>query len=311
MKLLKTFLTGLTFTATLAWGRAEVIFPKEAEVSNTGVISVFQVAELKDISGVAFGELARMVLIEHTEQKQNVTLSGEEISKKMRDLVRNSIALQKVNPAFKIPAEIRIKIRQDGISQNDVEKTLRNIILSRCEACAVDIQVKSLPKVKSGNIEIGWDEDIKGGAFMIPVRESTQFANKWITGTVKIRKSVPVARRMIRFGDRIQSEDVEMMDSNITFLKEETPQMSQVIGMVASKTLTAKSPVLMSDLKREPAAKRGQVLKALVGTDDFEVSINVSAEENGFVGDVIKIKNPETQKVMSATVIEKGLVKIQ
>jgi flagella basal body P-ring formation protein FlgA len=310
MKFVKSFLIGMTLTASLAWGRAEVIFPKEAEVSNTGVISVFQVAELKEISGVAFSEIARMILIEKTELK-TVTISGDEISKKLRDLVRNSTALQKINPSFRIPAEIRINIRQDGISQLEVERSLKNMILSRCDACAVDIHVKSLPKVKTQNYEINWEEDIKGGAFMIPVKESDQYSNKWITGTVKIQKTVPVARRLIRFGDRIQAEDVEMMDSNITFLKEETPQLNQVVGMIANKTLTAKSPVMLSDLKREPAAKKGQMLKALVGSDDFEISINASAEEAGFIGDVIKIKNPETQKTMSAIVVEKGLVKVQ
>lgn len=307
----KIFVAGLTLNAGLAWGRAEVIFPKETEVSNTGVISVFQVAELKEISGVAFTEIARVTLAEQTEQKESIVLSGEDVSKKLRDLVRNSVALQKVNPTFKIPSEIRIKIRQDGISKIEIERTLKNLIISRCESCAVDIQVKSIPKVKNQSFEIGWEEDVKGGAFMIPVKETAVFANKWITGTVKIRKTVPVAKRMIRFGDRIQAEDVEMMDTNITFLKEETPELVQVIGLVAGKTLMAKSPVVMSDLKREPAAKRGQMLKALAGTDDFEVSINVSAEENGFIGDVIKIKNPESQKTMSATVIEKGLVKLQ
>ena len=311
MKFLKTFVTGLSFAASLAWGRAEVIFPQETEVSNTEVISLFQVAELKEFTGTAFNEISRLTLVEQTEQKETIVLSGEEVSKKLRALVRNSETLQKLNPSFRIPSEIRIKVRQDGISKIEIEKTLKNMLVARCSGCLIEIQVKSIPKVKNQNFVIAWEEDLKGGSFMIPVRETDVYSNKWITGTVKIRKIVPVAKRMIRFGDRIQAEDVEMLDTNITFLKEETPEISQVIGLVAGKTLMAKSPVMLSDLKREPAAKRGQMLKALAGTDDFEVSINVSAEENGFIGDVIKIKNPESQKTMSATVIEKGLVKLQ
>jgi flagella basal body P-ring formation protein FlgA len=68
---------------------------------------------------------------------------------------------------------------------------------------------------------------------------------------------------------------------------------------------------LLSDLKREPAAHRGQVVRALVGDQDFEISINASAEENGFIGDLIKVKNLETQKMMSGIVIDKGVVKVQ
>jgi flagella basal body P-ring formation protein FlgA len=128
---------------------------------------------------------------------------------------------------------------------------------------------------------------------------------------VKVQKSVPVARRFIRFGERIQMEDVEMAESNITHLKEESPLLSQVIGLIANKSLAAKTPVILSDLKREPAARKGQVLKALIGSSDFEVSINALAEENGFIGDVIKIKNSETQKTISAIIVEKGVVKVQ
>jgi flagella basal body P-ring formation protein FlgA len=294
-----------------AWARPEVIFPKEAEVSNTAVISVFQVAELKEISGVAFNEIAQMPLVDKIEKQQSVILSGKEVSKKLRDLVNNSETLRKVNPVFKIPTEIRIKIRQEGISKEEVERSLRNILISHCETCQYDIRLQTIPRVISNQFQISWSEEIKNGSFMIPVREGDTFANKWIIGTLRVQKSVPVPRRLIRFGERIQAEDLEMLDADITYVKEETPAMNQLVGLIANKTLTPRNPVLLSDLKREPAARKGQVLKALVGGDEFEISINASAEENGFVGDLIKIKNPETQKTMSAVVVDKGVVKVQ
>jgi flagella basal body P-ring formation protein FlgA len=122
---------------------------------------------------------------------------------------------------------------------------------------------------------------------------------------------VPVAKKLIRFGERLQAEDLEMIETDVTFVKEETPEMNAIVGMIANRSLTPRMPIILSDLKREPAARKGQVVKALVGDQTFEVSINASAEENGFIGDVIKIKNSETQKVMSAIVIEKGVVKVQ
>lgn len=311
MKWCRAFFAGITLLASFAWARPEVIFPKEAEVSNTGIISVFQVAEMKEITGLAFTELAKMPLIENEDQEEDLVLSGKDISKKLRELVNNSEALQKVNPSFRIPSQIKIHIRRDGISKQEIERSLGNILLSKCLTCKFDIRVKSIPKVKTKIYEIAWDEDIRGGSFMIPVRESDQFTHKWITGTLKVQKTVPVARRLIRFGERIQTEDIEMMESNITHLKEEPPQASQVVGLVANKSLSAKMPILLSDLKREFAAQRGQTVKAVIGREDFEISINATAEENGFIGDIVKIKNTETQKTMSAVVVDKGVVKIQ
>lgn len=311
MKLLKALLTGLTLMASAAWARPEVIFPKEAEVSNTAVISVFQVAELKELSGTAFNEIAKMPLADTAEKQETLTLSGEEISKKLRDLVRNSEVLKKVNPAFKIPSEVRIKIRQDGLSKNEIEKSLRNVLASRCQFCGFQIRLSALPKVTGHNWNIDWDQDLKYGSIMIPVREADQFSNKWITGTVRAQKQVPVAKKLIRFGERLQAEDLEILDTDVTFVKEETPEMSQLVGLIANRTLTPRAPILLSDVKREPAARRGQVVKALIGDQNFEISVNASAEENGFVGDMIKVKNTETQKVMSAVVVDKGVVKVQ
>lgn len=311
MNFLKALLVGITMTASLAWARPEVIFPNEAEVSNTTVISVFQVAELKEFSGVAFNEIAQMPLAEKIETQDSVVLSGEEVSKKLRALVKNSEVLKKLNPAFKIPSEIRIKIRQDGFSKIEIEKSLRNVLASRCNTCTYQIRLNNLPRVTSKNWNIDWDQEIKLGSFMIPVRVENQFSNTWITGTARAQKLVPVAKKLIRFGERLQAEDLEMMETDVTFVKEETPEMNTIVGMIANRSLTPRMPIILSDLKREPAARKGQVVKALVGDQTFEVSINASAEENGFVGDVIKIKNSETQKVMSAIVIEKGVVKVQ
>lgn len=311
MKAAKLLLTGLILMCGHVWARPEVVFPKEAEVSNTAVISVFQVAQLKGFSGFAFNEIARMPLIEKVDQQSSVTLSGDEISKKLRELVKNSFELQKANPTFKIPTEVKVIIRQDGISKKDVERSLQNVLQAKCNSCSYDIQVKSVPRVQMKSYEIIWDEGQSPGSFLLPVRETQGVSEKWIAGTIRVKKVVPVPRRIIRLGERIQAEDLEMKESNITYLKEENPEKGQIVGLIANRTITAHSPILLSDLRREPAALKGQVIKVLIGGDEFEVSTQAVAEENGNVGDVIKIKNSETQKFMSATVIEKGVVKIQ
>jgi flagella basal body P-ring formation protein FlgA len=302
---------GITITASLAWARPEVIFPSEVEVSNAAVISVSQVAELKELTGLAFSEIAKMPLADKIEGQEGVVLSGEEVSKKLRNLVKNSELLNKLNLTFKIPSEIRIRIRQDGLSRLEIERSIKNALSSRCETCSFQIHLNSLPKITHLNWNIDWDQDIKYGSFMIAVQETNQLANKWITGTLRVLKKVPVTKKLVRFGERLQSEDLEVIEADVTFVKEETPELSQVAGLIANRTLMPRMPIILSDLKREPAARRGQMVRALVGNQAFEVSINASAEENGFIGDLIKIKNPETQKTMSAIVIDKGVVKIQ
>ena len=63
--------------------------------------------------------------------------------------------------------------------------------------------------------------------------------------------------------------------------------------------------------KAEVQAKRGQIVKGTLGDDDFQISLNVEAQDSGYIGDVIKVKNLETQKLLSAVIVDKGVVKVQ
>ena len=66
-----------------------------------------------------------------------------------------------------------------------------------------------------------------------------------------------------------------------------------------------------SDLKKETVLKKGQMVKAIAGHAFFEVSISALAEEPGSIGDVIKLKNMDSLKMFSATIVDRGLVKIE
>lgn len=102
-----------------------------------------------------------------------------------------------------------------------------------------------------------------------------------------------------------------MSMTDVTFAKDGSLRMEDIQGQMAARSLPVGSTVWASDLKREPAAKKGQIVKALLGDDSFEISVNMMAEDSGFVGDLIKVKNLETQKVLSGLVTEKGVVKLQ
>lgn len=313
MKITALLTLQILFFASLAQARPEVVFPAEAEISNVNSAQILEVAELKDFSGEAFSEISSMVLWEAAAEDSSgagITLSGAEISKKLRDHIANSAVLKKSNPTFKIPEQVKLSFAK-GVSRAATERGLKNVLLSKCPTCVYQIKISSVPTLATKTWSVDYGQDLKNGAMMLTVQDSGNGANQWISGSYHVRKKVPVLKRSVRFGERLQADDIELAEADITFLRETPPEMSELIGMLASRTLQAKTAAVLSDFKREPAAKRGQILKALVGNDSFEVSINVTAEENGTVGDLIKVQNPETRKMMSALIVEKGVVKVQ
>jgi len=84
-----------------------------------------------------------------------------------------------------------------------------------------------------------------------------------------------------------------------------------ILGMQASRFINAGQIIYYRDLKREQVLRKGQMVKALFGQNNFELSISAQAEEGGAVGDVIKVKNLDSQKMFAAKIVDRGLVKIE
>ncbi|MNT63290.1 flagellar basal body P-ring biosynthesis protein FlgA [compost metagenome] len=145
----------------------------------------------------------------------------------------------------------------------------------------------------------------------MPLRDGDERNVKWITGNIRVAKLTPVANRLISQGERLQSSDLRLEMIDVSFAKDAGIRMEDVQGKIAVRSIPVGSPVWVSDLKREPAALRGQMIRGLLGDESFEITVNIQAEESGFIGDTIKCKNLDTKKIVSGVVLEKGLVKIQ
>ncbi|MEN0058183.1 MAG: flagellar basal body P-ring formation chaperone FlgA, partial [Bdellovibrio sp.] len=190
-------------------------------------------------------------------------------------------------------------------------RQIANVLKARCNECEYRISVQSTPTPAGKQWNLDFSQLSPKGSFLLPLREGNSQQIKWVSGTIQVSRLTPVALRMILQGERIQPEDVKMAMTDVTHAKDGIVRLEDIQGQVAARTLTVGTPVWMGDLRREPAARRGQVVKALIGTEAFEISTTMQAEESGFIGDFIKVKNTETQKTLSGLIIEKGVVKLQ
>jgi flagella basal body P-ring formation protein FlgA len=120
-----------------------------------------------------------------------------------------------------------------------------------------------------------------------------------------------VTTRQLNPGEKITSRDFRMEEVDVTFAKDGVPKSSEVEGQLASRILSVNQPIFKSDYKKELAVTRGQLIRAISGNETFEVTSQAIAEEQGYVGDLIRIKNSESQKMLSGQIVEKGVVKVQ
>lgn len=285
--------------------RPEVSFASVIEISNHENI------KLGDLVTIKNGSEELLSLLDGVSVKQKETYSAREISALIKFELENNSSLQKLNPSFKIPSEVQLKISKVPVSKAEVERRVGNILKTRCADCEFKVQVQNTPFPASGPWEIDYSALTLKGSFLISLRDTDAKSIKWISGSVKIMKPIPVAARFLQANERVEAKDVKMELTDVTFAKDNSLQMSDITGQVLQRSLQPNAPIWSSDLKREAATKRGQTVRAVLGNEDFEISTQMQAEENGFVGDTIRLKSMENQKILSGVIIEKGVVKIQ
>ncbi len=219
---------------------------------------------------------------------------------------------------FKIPNQMIIETKKNHIAHSDLQKALNLEIQKQCLGCEVKIRDLRLPELKDATEDmLSWSIDASQtkllGSFLVPIKVRFASGEKsyFISGTMDAFKPGFVTRRAIPAGERLSESDLELKRVNVTYLKGSLLQADELKGQILAKYIVSGQPLLSGDIKREPAASRGQLMKVIAGDEALEISSQAIAEEPGYVGDFIKLKNTETQKLISGKIIDKGLVRLQ
>lgn len=292
------FLALILSVKCFAAGEVELVIPSTVEVSPRSQINVYDIVEAKNMTDEVMSTLQDIVIPEH----------------KLKSVTKGELArmLYTVKARFVLPNDLKILKSTGAVSRMEVERKIKNKINADCGACEVQVLISNVPQ----NIESDWamdlNIDLSKKNVMIPVYSTRNTNSKgWIVAEIKRYKSVPVLNQSVKVGDVLTEEMLtvekrEMMDVRNTY-----QAMSSLVGMQAVRFLNAGQVVQFSDVKKEQLVKKGQMVKAIVGNNAFEVAITAEVQEGGAVGDVVKVKNLDSQKVFAAKIIERGVVRIE
>lgn len=287
----------LTFLSCIAWAKPEISFQSEVEVSRRSIVTLGDIAQVENPTNEVLSALDNVVL------PAQDSLSASEITQLLRD--------ENVRASFKVPSQITIKRSLSAVSKNEIERKAINHLKLRCSDCIYKVSIQNIPYPIGSDWNLDLSDLNAKGSFLIPVRDGDSKNTKWISGSVKVSKMVPIATRLIQQSDRIQEGDLKLSMTDVTFAKDASAGIAELHGQQLIRSIQVGQPVWASDIKKEPALKRGQIVRAMLGDEKFEITMSMEALDNGFVGDTVKVKTSDSQKVLSATVVEKGLVKIQ
>jgi flagella basal body P-ring formation protein FlgA len=297
--------------------RPEISVVAQAEVAADQPIKLIDIASVSFVSSEHATMAFNIPVLPAQADGETKKIHNADLIKILRAKIGGISEIAEEKWAYFIPEEVEIRAKKILISAQSVQNQLTIAIRSRCGDCKVNLHDVKIPQIREKisfeSCELQVDSVKAGGSFLVPVQ--CRFGNEsktyWISGSSKISKLAPVTTRQLNPGEKITAHDFQMQEVDVTYAKDGVPGPEDVEGQLASRMLMVNQPIFKSDYKRELAINRGQIIKVISGNESFEIVSQAIAEEQGYVGDLIRIKNSESQKVLSGQIVDKGVVKVQ
>ncbi|SFC01745.1 flagellar basal body P-ring formation chaperone FlgA [Pragia fontium] len=122
---------------------------------------------------------------------------------------------------------------------------------------------------------------------------------------------VLVAKNTIERGEKITAGDIEMKKRNISSSRNGfISNPDEAVGLTVKRRIRPLQPIIPSQLEQPILVNRGQRVIMIASQDGIEARTMGEAMKNGRKGDMIKVKNLSSKKVVTAVVDGMGVVRM-
>lgn len=211
---------------------------------------------------------------------------------------------------FSVPERIQINKLDANPAELFMNRT-SNRLKVKCSDCDYKIKLTHFPKGQEKIDRLDFSQLPGSGPFMISTLDSEGNKSGWITGQIQTSREIMKSTRFIQSGERLREEDLILEKTDISFNKDYFTDKKVIVGKKVSKPMAIKSAISSQDIERSYDIRQGEVVRAKAGSSGFEVTIQAIALDSGSIGEQIRIRSQNYQKLLSARVLESGLVEIQ
>ncbi len=270
----------------------EVYLPAVTEVTQKSSYSLFDILVLKR------GTIEEL---ESLKKLRLENLSKEEILR----VVKNN----KESILLVINEKVEIK-QSKSLSKEEAIRKVTNYLTVQCQECIYEVQISQIPD--NARFEFIFSESLfrnQKGSFLIPLKTESSTIFGWFSGTWKTFKKVVVLDKWISQNSRLVPQDMKEELKEVTYISDRLANKNELVGRQVKKNLNENTILTRELLIVEKDIKKGDVVKLFLGEGPIEVNLSGIAENDGQVGDYIKVKTP--LKNLSGKIIDKGQVKIE
>lgn len=293
----------------LALAKGEITVHPYSLILHGASILLGDVVEMRDVDPAIRDQLLKLPLASAPAPGEKLEFSSVAIS----GLLRAALTKIASAPHLLIPTKVVIERSTYIWEQAVVEKELISFWQTMCSGCQLEIDQLSMPAGQYESWTLSPRRELPRGGFSVAaqVLKDGKPYTLWIQGNLIVRRSVPVAKRAIFFGERVQAADFDWHWRDVTFSQDGTPTADDIAGKRMKASVRADEILYDGMLEREKALHRGDVARVISGEDDWQVSINAIAQQDGDIGDTVTLKTVKSNKDLTGVVVAKDEVEIK
>ncbi|MCB0422673.1 MAG: flagellar basal body P-ring formation protein FlgA [Bdellovibrionales bacterium] len=299
--------------SSLVWASPSIEVKRLTVISGDGQLKLSHIVKTKDLGASLSEKIKEVELGNAPKVGEKRIYSAGALAEILRQLVNETGSS---NVKLSIPSRIVIENRGNIFDQDRVEIQLRQRWQAVCGQCKFEGLVLRMPHVDKEDLGSEWklemDPQLPKQTFNYKVRfKNSRNRSYWLTGQVQVLKKVMVTKKAIGYQEPIQPEDIGFEYRDITFSNDSSAELKDLTSVAARRALSVGEVVWHNTLVREKKVRRGDLIRAILTEGGWKIGMTGVAQEDGYVGKVIKIKSTQTDKTLVGRVNDEGEVEVQ
>ncbi len=281
-------------------------------------ITIGDIAKIEGFSPKDSSKIASLVLSGGVSQGEEQTFSRQALQEALRSVLSDIKKNQKMKVTLNLPSQLRIRSQRDQFSEANLRMRLIEEFQKLCTDCRIQIENLQMPPIQADTVEKWSLQTINlkiQKRFHLPIRFETNQKQKiqrlWTKGSIQVFRQLPVVKHDLRRGDILRKTDVEFKEKELRVFHKSVATIDRIRDARLKRDLKKGEILWANDLLRQKALRVGQSVKVHIGNENFRVSLNAIAKESGFVGDRVRVLNPQSNKILFAYVIGDGEVELR
>jgi flagella basal body P-ring formation protein FlgA len=282
------------------------------------VVRLRDVAQLSGLDASQLEKLGQTAIVESPAFGDTTILTRHQI----REMIQNSTG--PISPkTFGGAAAVRIRVQGRQITADEIKPVLKSYFIQSTPWKEPEITIDSIASLQGielppvqGGFRLIQDEAVIGTRNVLLPLEIVQggkgLRTYWISAEMGIRAEVLAATGKIRPGKIVTKSDivkklVEIPDMRVSYMRE--PE--EVLGKVSRRGLRP-GDLLTREVFAEPfLVKSGETIRLRLQRDGIMLTSLVKAEQDGRLGQFIRVRSIEFSKFLKAEVIGRSEVRLQ